>query len=121
MSVPCNSASEVEFSAQNNHIRENSVAVSDDAGQIQFVPGSGSSLPDPGENVGAEDVGNPSDSVYRKTCHQVLLFFSFLLFCCIIFFSVWFPGNVGKSGIPLQTSVWWMRNCWKRISAKLVF
>lgn len=46
------------------------MALSDDAGKVQLVPGSSSSPPEPDKTSGIQIVENPSDSVYRKTCHQ---------------------------------------------------
>lgn len=85
MSLSCGFASEVDLSAQDNRTRENSEPFSGDARQIQSVPGSASSLPDSDKSVGVEVAANLSDSVYWKTCHQVLFFiFFFFFFSCVL-------------------------------------
>ncbi|KAL6348318.1 hypothetical protein AAG906_005617 [Vitis piasezkii] len=59
------------LSAQKNHVlMEDSKALSDDTGKVQLVPGSSSSPPEPDKTSGIQIVENPSDSVYRKMCHQ---------------------------------------------------
>lgn len=74
------------------------MALSDDAGKVQLVPGSSSSPPEPDKTSGIQIVENPSDSVYRKTCHQVLFFSFFLLFIVYPFFFLFgFRENVGIS------------------------
>ncbi|RVX06535.1 hypothetical protein CK203_023615 [Vitis vinifera] len=48
MSLPCGPAPEANLSAQKNHVlMEDSMALSDDAGKVQLVPGSSSSPPSP--------------------------------------------------------------------------
>ena len=66
------------------------MALSDDAGKVQLVPGSSSSPPEPDKTSGIQIVENPSDSVYRKTCHQVLFFsfFCYLLYILFFFFCL---------------------------------
>ena len=74
------------------------MALSDDAGKVQLVPGSSSSPPELDKTSGIQIVENPSDSVYRKTCHQVLFFSFFLLFIVYPFFFLFgFRENVGIS------------------------
>ena len=87
MSLPCGPAPEANLSAQKNHVlMEDSMALSDDAGKVQLVPGSSSSPPELDKTSGIQIVENPSDSVYRKTCHQVLFFSFFFFFLLYILF-----------------------------------